>query len=198
MKRLIIIGASGHGEVVADVAVLNGYNDIVFLDDDKRVIECCGFSVVGNSIDAPEGELFVAIGNQNIRKRLMEKYISRKQPVLIHPSAILSKKVEIGNGSVVMAGCVINPNVRIGKGCIINTMSSIDHDCIIDDYVHVSVGAHICGMVKIGESSWIGAGAVISNNINICSGCIIGAGGVVIKSIYEPGTYVGVPVRKIK
>lgn len=197
MNRLIIIGASGHGKVVADIAVLKGYKDIVFLDDKECVKECAGWPVIGKSAEAPDGEVFVAIGNADTRKRLMKLYKDRVQPVLIHPSAVVAESVEVGAGSVVMAGAVLNPGARTGKGCIINTSSSVDHDCNIADYVHVSVGAHLCGKVELGEGTWIGAGAVVSNNLTICGGCMIGAGAVVIQNIVEPGTYVGVPVRKI-
>lgn len=196
MNRLIIIGASGHGKVVADIAVLNGYEDIVFLDDDENAKECAGWPVVGKSTEAADDEVFVAVGNAETRKRLMEFYKDRKQPVLIHPNAVVAKDVEIGAGSVVMAGTVINPGARIGKGVIVNTSSSIDHDCVVGDYVHVAVGAHLSGTVVVGSGTWIGTGATVSNNINICGGCMIGAGAVVIKDISEPGTYVGVPARK--
>ena len=196
MNRLIVIGASGHGKVVADIAKLNGYKDIVFLDDNESIKECAGYLVIGKSKESPDGEIIIAIGNADIRKRLTEFYNNRKQIVLIHPSAIVASDAVIGEGSVVMAGAVINPGVIIGKGCIVNTSSSIDHDCIIEDYVHVAVGAHLCGTVHIGEKTWIGAGATVSNNIDICNGCMIGAGAVVIKDIKEPGTYIGLPAQK--
>lgn len=197
MNRLIIIGASGHGKVVADIAALNGYEDILFLDDDENAKECAGYLVVGKSTEAPEGDVFVAVGNAEIRKRLMMLYKNRKHPVLIHPSVVVAKDVEIGAGSVVMAGAVINPGVRIGRGCIVNTSSSIDHDCVIGDFVHISVGTHLCGTVNVSDCTWIGAGTTVSNNINICGNCIIGAGAVVIKDIEQPGTYVGVPAKVI-
>ena len=195
MNRLIVIGASGHGKVVADIAALNGYKDIVFLDDDENIKECSGWPVVGKSTEAPGGEIFVAVGNPQTRKRLMELYKDRTQPVLIHPNAVVAGGVVIGFGTVVMAGAVINPGARIGRGVIVNTSSSIDHDCSVGDYSHVSVGAHLCGTVKVDDSVWIGAGATVINNINICGGCTIGAGALVIKDINEPGTYVGVPVK---
>ena len=198
MKRLNIIGASGHGKVVADIAALNGYTDIVFLDDDESIKECAGYPVIGNCSDAPEGEIFVAVGNAETRKRLMELYRDRTQPVLIHPSAIVAKGVEIRKGSVVMAGTVINPGAKIGRGVIVNTSSSIDHDCVVKDYCHIAVGAHLSGTVIVGENTWVGTGATLSNNVNICGGCIIGAGTVVIKDIDKPGTYVGVPAKKIE
>lgn len=194
-KKIVIIGASGHGKVVADIAVLNGYEDIVFLDDDEDIKECAGWSVVGKSTEAPNGEVFVAVGNANTRQKLMERYEERVQSVLVHPSAIIADDTKIGRGSVVMAGAVINPGTVIGRGVIVNTMSSIDHDCVLGDFVHVAVGAHLCGTVTVGDATWIGAGVTISNNVNICGGCMIGAGAVVIKDIEEPGTYIGVPAK---
>ena len=197
MNRLSIIGASGHGKVVADVAVLNGYSDIVFLDDDVSVRECAGYPVVGKSTDAPDGEVFIAVGNAAVREKLMQVYDRRVMPVLIHPSAVIASDVQIGKGSVVMAGAVVNPGAKIGCGVIVNTAGSVDHDCMIGDYVHVSVGAHLCGTVRVGDRTWIGAGATVSNNVTICGNCMIGAGAVVIKSIDVPGTYVGVPAEII-
>lgn len=196
VKRLVIIGASGHGKVIADIAVRKGYEEIVFLDDDENVKECAGFPVIGKTCEAKgmDGDKIVAIGNPKIRKRI-QKEISGVI-TLIHPNAVISRRVEIGEGSVIMAGAVINTDVVIGNGCIINTGASVDHDCVLGDYVHVSVGAHVAGTVHIGERTWIGAGATVSNNVNICGDCMIGAGTVVIKDIDKPGTYVGVPARE--
>ena len=193
MKRLIIIGASGHGKVVADIAQLNGYEHIFFLDDNESIKECAGFPVIGTSLNAPEGDVFIAIGNAAMRKRLAEHYRDRNQPVLVHPNAVIAKGVVIDSGTAVMAGAVINPGATIGRGCIVNTCSSVDHDCIVSDYVHIAVGAHLCGTVTVDENTWIGAGAVISNNISICKDCMIGAGAVVVKSIFVSGKYLGVP-----
>lgn len=200
IKKLIIIGASGHGKVVADIARLNCYQEIAFLDDNPAVKECEGFPVLGPSgmLNELDGDVFVAIGNCDIRKRVMERSPLRSYPVLIHPGAIVASDVRIGCGSVVMAGAVINPGTKIGKGCIVNTMASVDHDCIVEDYSHIAVGAHLCGNVNIGHNTWIGAGATIINNKCVCCDSIVGAGAVVVKTINDPGTYVGVPaVRKI-
>lgn len=196
LKKLVIIGASGHGKVIADIAVKNGYEEIVFLDDNESLTECAGFPVVGKTRDASElyGDKIVAIGNAKIRERIQENL--ENIVTLIHPNAVVSRRVIIGKGTVIMAGAVINSDAVIGAGCIINTGSSVDHDCRIDDYTHVSVGAHIAGTVEIGRRTWVGAGAIISNNINICNDCMIGAGSVVIKDIKVSGTYVGVPARE--
>lgn len=199
MNRLIIVGASGHGKVVADIAKKCGYSDIIFLDNDENIKTCAGCPVLGPDTMTSEldGDLFIAVGNAIVRKKLMNRDEGRNFPVLIHPNAVIADDLVIGAGSVVMAGTVINPGSKIGKGVIVNTSSSVDHDCTIGDYVHVSVGSHLCGTVKIQDSTWIGAGATISNNVNICGECTIGAGTVVVKDINEPGIYVGVPAKKI-
>lgn len=194
MKRLTIIGASGHGKVVADIAKHCGYDEILFLDDDESLSHCGIYPVIGKTDKEVDGDIIVAIGNAGIRKRIMH---GRKFVTLIHPDAIIADDVEIGEGTVVMAGVVINSGTRVGRGCIINTSSSIDHDCRVGDYCHISVGAHLCRTVAVEEGTWIGAGATISNNISICGGCMIGAGTVVINSIKEEGTYIGVPAIKM-
>lgn len=197
MNRLIIIGASGHGKVIADIAVKNGYEDIVFLDDDESIKECAGFPVIGKTQDvkALEGDKIVAIGNAAIRERIQKEI----EPVtLIHPDAVIGRRVDLGKGTVVMAGAIINSDTVIGEGCIINTAASVDHDCVVEDYSHIAVGAHLCGTVHIGRSTWIGAGATVSNNIEICGGCMIGAGAVVIKNIEIKCTAVGNPAEPIK
>lgn len=193
--KLTIVGASGHGKVVADIARLNGYDAVEFLDDDPNLYTCGSYPVVGTTDRAVDGDVFVAVGNSAIRERLSK---NRNLITLIHPSAVVAEGVEIGEGTVVMAGAVINSGAKIGRGVIVNTSSSIDHDCVVDDYSHVAVGAHLCGTVKVGKKTWVGAGATVINNVNICGGCMIGAGAVVIKDIEEPGTYVGVPAGKVK
>lgn len=204
-NKLLIIGASGHGRVVADIALkMNRWQQIAFLDDDENIKSLMGIEIVGKSNDAftyiSDYDIFVAIGNNKTREKIQSQLdkAGANIPILIHPSAIIGEKVELGTGTVVMAGVVINCCSRIGDGCILNTGATIDHDNIIEDYVHISPGVHIAGTVEIGKSSWIGIGTVVSNNVNITSGCIIGAGAVVVRDITEAGTYVGVPAEKIK
>ncbi len=204
-KKLLIIGASGHGKVVVDIAMkMNKWKNIAFLDDDPSITECMGFSVVGNTTDAfkfaDEADVFVAVGNNKIRETVQNKLESAgiEPPLLIHPSAIVGSAVEVGIGTVIMAGVVVNSATRIGKGCIINTAATVDHDNRIADFVHVSPGAHLAGMVVIGQKTWIGIGSTISNNLTITGNCKIGAGAVVVKDITESGTYVGVPARSIR
>lgn len=202
MKQLVIIGASGHGKVVADIAKKNGYDPIIFLDDSKTVEDCAGYAVAGKCCSFTDYgcDIIVAIGNPVVRGEFLKELekSGKNIPVLIHPGAIVADNAAIGKGTVIAAGAVVNPCAVIGKGCIINTCASVDHDCVVADYVHVSVGAHVAGTVSIGERTWIGAGATVSNNVSICGDAMIGAGAVVVKDICEKGTYVGVPARKIK
>ena len=200
MNQLIIIGASGHGKVIADIAKLNGYTDIAFLDDDMNKTECNGYPVIGSVADAQifsDSSFIVAIGNAKLREQIQKSLMNKGLSVvtLIHPKAVIGEKVTIGIGSVIMAGAVINSATTIGEGCIINTCASVDHDCNIANYVHVSVGSHIAGTVTIGERTWIGIGATVSNNISITIDCMIGAGAVVVGNITTKGTYMGVPSK---
>lgn len=196
MNKLIIIGASGHGKVVADIAVLNGYKDIVFLDDNEAINECAGFPIIGKTKEAKalEGDKIVAIGNSAVRERIQMEI---ETVTLIHPNAVIGRRVSLGKGTVVMAGAVINSDTEIGDGCIINTSASVDHDCVVEDYSHVAVGAHLCGTVSVGKGTWVGAGAIVSNNVNVCGGCMIGAGAIVVNNINSEGVYIGVPAKRV-
>lgn len=199
MKKLGIIGASGHGKVIADIAKKNGYSEISFFDDNENIHECGSYPVTGKSAEARifDGDIIVGIGNAAIRKKIQEMLPVEKLVTLIHPDAVIAEDVVIGVGTVVMAGSVVNSGVQIGNGCIINTCSSVDHDCILGDYVHIAVGSHLCGTVSVGSETWIGAGAIVSNNVAICSNCMIGAGAVVVKNLVKVGIYIGIPAKRI-
>lgn len=201
MKRLIIIGAGGHGRVIADMAEKLGcYKEIFFLDD-ANIKKSGGYVVLGKTKDyvslLQNSEFIVAIGNADLRNKIQTELErnSARIATMIHPSAVIGGRTEIGAGTVVMAGVVINCDANIGKGVIINTSSSVDHDCVIGDFSHISVGARLAGNVKVGANSMISAGATVINNIEICENVIVGAGAVVVKSIEKSGTYVGVPAK---
>lgn len=202
-KKIVIIGASGHGKVVANIAKLNGYDEILFLDDDTSKKSCGKYKVIGTSKEITkyrDYDFIIAIGNNRIREKISDTLGKEniKQTVLIHPSAVIDETAIIKEGTVVMANAVINASVQIGRSCIINTASSIDHDCIINDFVHISPGVHVAGTVTIGRNTWIGIGSTVINNLEICANCIIGAGSTVIKDIKEEGTYIGSPAERMK
>ncbi|MGI6778254.1 MAG: acetyltransferase [Acetivibrionales bacterium] len=203
-ERLLIIGAGGHGKVVADIAIkMNRWKSIAFLDDNESKKVCMRLKVIGKLADAltyiNDGDFFVAIGNNAAREKILKRLEAEGAsiPSLVHPNAVIGAGVSLGSGTAVMAGVIINSSSKIGKGCIINTGSTIDHDSVIEDYVHISPGVKLAGTVKIGKGSWLGIGSIISNNVSICSDCIVGAGAVVVRDITEAGTYAGVPARRI-
>ncbi len=203
-ERLLIIGASGHGKVAADIAIkMNIWKSIAFLDDNELLKVSLGLKVIGKTEDAfkfmEDADIFVAVGNNATREKIQKKLEEEGAsiPVLVHPNAVIGSEVELGIGTVVMAGVVINSSTKIGRGCIINTGSTLDHDNMIQDYVHISPGAHLAGTANVGKGSWIGIGSTVSNNVSITSCCIVGAGAVVVRDINEPGTYVGVPARRV-
>ena len=192
-KDVIIIGASGHGKVVADIVEANGDNVIGFLDDNP---ECDTLGFVNDYEKYKDCYFVIAIGNAKVRENISKNNV--KFYTAIHPSAIISPSACIGEGTVVMPNAVINADAKIGKHCIINTSSVVEHDDIIDDFAHISVGAKLGGIVEVGKSTWIGIGACVKQCISICGDCVIGAGAVVVRDITESGTYIGVPAKRVK
>lgn len=197
MKKVIIIGAGGHGKVAADIIRLSGDEVVGFLDD-KPMENLVGLNIIGNTVDIGKQSdclYFAAVGNAEIRKNIMKNNVHWY--TAIHPTAVIADDVKIGEGSLLAANSIINPGAGIGRGCIVNTAATVDHDCILEDFVHISPGAHLSGSVRIGSETWIGVGACVVNNVEICGGCTVGAGAAVIKNIGEAGTYAGVPAEKI-
>ncbi|MFP8643699.1 acetyltransferase [Priestia aryabhattai] len=201
MAKLLILGAGGHGKVVSEIAqLMKQWEEISFLDDREDVSEVLGISIVGKLADLPALRsqyeyAFVAIGSNTARLKWTGK-LSRhgfKIPILMHPSSTVSAKSSIEEGTVIMAGAVINPDTRIGRSCIINTTSTVDHDCLLQDGVHISPGSHLGGTVTVGERAWICIGATIINNVNIGCDSVIAAGAVVTKDVPNNALVAGVP-----
>ena len=202
-KRVIIIGAGGHGKVVADIIIKSGDEVLGFLDDGSDLPDSIsGIPLLGRVSDYvkyPEACFVAAIGNSLVREKIVRQLEGVHWYTAIHPCAVISSLgVTLGEGSVVMANAVINSCAGVGRHCIINTSAIVEHDDHIGDFAHISVGAKLGGTVSVGDHTWVGIGASVVNNAAICDYCMIGAGAVVIKDIRESGTYVGVPARKIK
>lgn len=202
MENVVIVGTGGHAKVVTDIVCLSGDNVVGFLTTDTDKQEFMGKPVLGKNEDFDkymDCSFLIAIGDATVRERISKKMQGVKWYTAIHPNAVISKwDTSIGEGSVVAANAVLNPNSHVGKHCIINTAAVVEHDNIICDYAHISVGAKLAGATTIGERTWVGIGATVSNGVNICKDCMIGAGAIVVKNIIVSGTYVGVPAAPIK
>ena len=202
-KKLAIMGASGHGKVLADLAELNGWQNIVFYDDSKpKGSHIEHWKVVGNysellkDLNTVDG-VILGIGNNDTRLSLHKHLREKSAPLvsLVHPSAVVSPYSELGLGCVVMANAVISSFVKIEDACIINTASSIDHECYLADGVHISPGVNVAGGVIVGKRSWLGIGCSVKQQVLIGKDVTVGAGAAVVNDIPDEQTVVGVPAR---
>lgn len=203
MRRLALLGASGHGKVVADSALCSGWDEVVFFDDAYPNNKNIGsWSIMGDSnallgqLSAYDG-VIVSIGDCRIRlkKQQMFKAFGARLATVIHRSATVSPYAKIGLGTVVMAGAIVNIDSFVGDACIINTGATVDHDCHLIEAVHICPGAHLSGNVRIGTGSWIGVGACVKQGIVIGDNVMVGAGSVVVESIADNQIVFGNPAR---
>ncbi len=205
MKTLYIIGAGGHGKVVADCAdAMDSFSEIKFLDntypENQHVLD---WDIVGKSEDAQsihvkgDALFFVAIGDCHVRARVMEVLLKQglELATLIHPTAIISSRTRVEAGTLVCANATVNIATHIGRGCIVNTSASIDHDCTIVQYTHIAPGVSLAGSVLIGQKTFVGIGSAVAQGITIGDSCIIGAGAAVVSDIPSNSLAVGVPAK---
>ncbi|MBQ2796338.1 MAG: acetyltransferase [Tidjanibacter sp.] len=193
---MILYGASGHCKVIIDILEANGVPIDFIVDDNPQVLSLLGYEVRRNSGQYNEG--IVAIGSCEIRKKIVSSIKVDKYQTAIHPSAIISPRAQIGEGSVVMHGAIIQSCAAVGNHCIINTGSSVDHDCQIGDFAHIAPHATLCGNVQVDEGGWVGAGATIIPGVKIGKWAVVGAGAVVIRDVPDRAVVAGVPAKVIK
>ncbi|MBZ9616145.1 NeuD/PglB/VioB family sugar acetyltransferase [Clostridium estertheticum] len=187
MSDLLIIGAGGHGRVVLETAELEGkWDNIKFLDDKTDVDMVLDHKIIGKMDDYKRFSgkyeyAIVCIGDNEKRLKLIKDIlkVGYKVPVIIHHKAFVSEYSEVGNGSVILAGVVINTGAKVGMGCIININSSVDHDCVVGDGTHVCSGAVVRSMCRIGRLSYVGAGAVVKSGTVLKDKYILADGEVV-------------------
>lgn len=209
-QKVVIWGASGHALVVADILRLRGEYELMgFLDDvhiERQGEILCGLPILGGQeqldVFLQQGirHLIFGFGNCSKRLNLACKVLAKgfNLATAIHPQSIIATDARIGQGTVIVAGAVVNPASCIGENVILNTCSSVDHGCVIGNGVHISPGAHLAGKVHVGEGAWIGIGATVIDGIHIGARAIIGAGAVVVRDIPEGVVAYGTPARVIR
>lgn len=204
MNSLLILGAGGHGKVVADAALATGeWREIAFLDDRVATIGLVlDLSVIGEidaltSFTARFSHAVVAVGDARRRLQLIDDLARNGYavPVIVHPRATISAFAKLASGTVVMAGAVVNPDVAIGSGVIINTGACVDHDCRLGNGVHICTAASLAGNVAVHDRSWIGIGACVKQGVTIGHDVMVGAGATVTEDVPDGLRVVGTPAR---
>jgi sugar O-acyltransferase (sialic acid O-acetyltransferase NeuD family) len=204
--KTILIGYSGHGYVVADAAFEAGIQLNYYADRHKTDVNPFDLVYIGF-----EGELnfkgwegdysfILGIGDNAIRHKVAQTILSKHKTILnvLHPSANIAKRVQIGNGIFFGKNVSVNPLASIGDFCILNTGCIVEHECKLSNAVHIAPGAVLAGNVEVGENSFIGANSVVKQGVKIGKNVVVGAGTVVIRDIEDNSVYVGNPAKKIK
>jgi sugar O-acyltransferase (sialic acid O-acetyltransferase NeuD family) len=203
VNGLLIIGAGGQGKVVADTALLLGWENVAFLDDRAATLSSpLGLPVVGTleNLEAQRpayGSAIVAVGDARQRLQLTDRCRRSGFEVvsIVHPMAYVSRFASLGSGGAAFAQSAINAGAIIGAACIVNTGATVDHDCLIGEGVHVCPGAHLAGGVRVGDRTWIGIAATVRQGITIGHDATVGAGAVVVADVPDGSTVTGVPAK---
>jgi UDP-perosamine 4-acetyltransferase len=205
---VIILGAGGHAKVLIDALLASSAVIVGIVAPDPALVgtKILGVPVLGgdevvNEFPPSEVRLVNGLGSVGLpatRERLFEKFLimGYNFATIAHPAAVVASDVELGEGTQVMAGVVIQSGSSIGRNVIINTHASVDHDCIISDHVHIAPSVTLSGGVSVGACSHIGTGATVIQGISISSGCLVAAGAVVTKDIIDGAKVRGVPARE--
>ena len=197
-NELYILGAGGHAKVIIEIAELLEYKIAGIFDQNENVKNILNYPVSHNLGNLQKKQnIFFALGSNQSRKNNSENFETTSLN-LIHPSAIITKNIDLGRGNAVMAGVVINSSVKVGNFCIINTSANIDHDCEIEDYVHIAPGTALAGNIKVGEGAQVGIGACVKQNVTIGKWAIVGAGAVVINDVPDYAVVIGNPAKVLK
>jgi len=210
MHDLVIVGNGGHAKIVIDILEERGdYNILGIITKNKsNEIGIGGYPILGNDNLLKElfkkGVKFAVMGvggytDNSLRKRIYEnlKKIGFQVISAIHPTASISRTALIGEGNVVFSGVVINPYARLGDNIIVGTGSTIDHDSVIKDHSFISAGVTVGAETKLEEEVLLGLGSKVMAGVNICKGALIGAGALVTGKISKPGTYFGMPAKRL-
>lgn len=211
-KGLVLYGAGSHAHVLESLARLHGYEVAAILNDwePPRSFIHPGPIIVGEQAISEwltsrkiraGADYAVSIGHNHGAVRHARHTFLRAaglRPFAAqHPTAFVDGTATVGEASQILAFAHVGPLCRVGEAVILNTRASIDHECVLGDGVHVAPGATLAGRVTVGRNTMIGTGASVGPDVAIAPNCIIGAGAAVVADITEPGTYLGVPARKL-
>ena len=207
MLRVLVIGAGGHGQVVADIlltAARRGSSVQIagYLDQDDRLWNqsLLDLMVLGPVDDCDRFDhdaVIVGIGNNLTRRHLFERLslCGERFVTAQHPGAILAASSVIGAGSVIGPGVVVNAGARVGSNVILNTSCIVEHHCHVDDHAHIAPGARLGGEVTVGQGALIGIGATILPGRRVGAWSVVGAGAVVTAHVPAGVVVAGVPAR---
>jgi sugar O-acyltransferase (sialic acid O-acetyltransferase NeuD family) len=208
MKKYCIYGAGGFGREVAFLIqdILGNQKDVkdeaVFMIDDAyyQTETINEIKVIKRSaFEADKYKVVVAVADPLTRQRMADELPKEVEfATLIHNNVIKSKWVEIGEGSIITAGCILTSNIIIGKHSHLNLNTTIGHDCIIEDYFTTAPAVNVSGNCIFGKRVYLGTNAAIREKVTICDDVTIGMGAVVLRNIELPGIYVGNPIKKLK
>lgn len=208
MKDLIIIGAGGFGREVAWLverinAASPQWNLLGFLDDSEEIQSknIDKYSVIGkvdDIVNHPNAFAVCCVANTVVRKMLASKVKSNPFATLVDPAAVVSPRVEIGEGSVICAGVVITVDIKIGKHNIIDVNSTVGHDAVLEDFVTLYPSVNVSGNTLIKSGVELGTGTQVIQGFTIGENTIVGAGAVVNRDLPCNCTAVGVPAKVIK
>lgn len=198
--RLLVMDAGGHAKVVIDAAEAAGHVIAgVVVDKPGDAAELLGHPVTSRAETPAADGFIVAIGDNATRARVFAECIAARlvPATVVHPSVVLGADVEVGRGTFVAAGVVVNTGARIGENTILNTSCSVDHDCVIGAHAHVGPQVALCGGVTVGEGTLLGVGSCASPGTSVGAWTVVGAGAAVINDLPAHGICVGVPARAI-
>ena len=211
MESILVFGASGHAKVVADIVERQGRFTIAgFIDSFKEPgPSFFGYRVIGNETKVSglvrEHSLsggILAIGDNWSRFQVVSRVTELMPAFLfvtaIHSSAQIGRDVTVGEGTVIMAGAVVNSGTRIGKHCILNTGCSIDHDSVMGDFSSLAPGVTAGGNVTLGDFSAISLGAHLIHGVTVGEHTVVGAGATVLKGIGPYSVAYGTPARIVR
>ncbi len=209
MSKIVVVGGGGHAKVLIGILKKTNWDIVGYTDKQDRGV-ILGASYLGGDEILPgllgtggQCSAVIGLGKTDVstaRSQLLDRIrgLGFDVPVIVSPNAVVNEEVDLGLGTVVFDGSIVNSGTTIGACCILNTNTTMEHDCRLGDNVHVAPGATVSGGVTIGANCMIGAGATVIQDVTICADCLIGAGSTVVKDIMNVGSYAGNPALKIR